>query len=200
MKYIQILLMLAMLVSFTGCASLMGHSFSCPSDIKQECLQARSDAKAAIESKGTKVGKEYNCSIVKRPGEKKFGKMWCWTDPRWPGNYIGGCCGRGRIELGCNPQTMGEVWYEVEKHEFGHYWLIPIDTISHNPLYKDCFVNWYDPKGRLFFMSSNIKDIEFTRELLKEECDKVKEGELIGFDFADENGETIHIDFVGTGK
>jgi hypothetical protein len=49
-------------------------------------------------------------------------------------------------------------------------------------------------------MSKNIKDIEFTRELLKEECNKVKEGELIGFDFVDENGKTIHVDFVGTGK
>jgi hypothetical protein len=190
--------MLAMLVSFTGCASLMGHSFSCPSDIKQECKQARSDAKAAIESKGTKVGKEYNCSIVKHLGEKKFGKMWCWTDPRWPGSYIGGCCGRGRIELGCNPQTMGEVWYEAEKHEFGHYWLIPIDTISHNPLYKDCFINWNDPRRRFFFTDN--KNIEPISGLLKEECGRTKEGELVGFDFIGNKGETLHVDFVGTGK
>ena len=199
MKYIQILFMLSMLVSFTDYTSLMGNSFSCPSDIKEECKQARSDAKAAIESKGTKLGKDHNCSIVKHCGVKKIGKMWCWTDPRWPGNYIGGSCSGGRIELGCNPDTMGEVWYEAEKHEFGHYWLMPTDTIAHNPLYKDCFINWNDPRRRFFF-TDNTKEVEPASVLIKEECGKTKEGDLIGFDFIGNKGEALHIDFVGTGK
>ena len=153
MKYTSILVIMVMLsmlvslVSFTGCVSLMGESFSCPSDIKEECKQARSDAKAAIESKGTKLGKEHNCSIVKHCGVKKIGKMWCWTDPRWPGNYIGGSCSGGRIELGCNPDTMGEVWYEAEKHEFGHYWLMYYSTKQERVYSIDA--TWYPDRTQI---------------------------------------------------
>lgn len=192
------LLMLCMMVSFTGCASIFGPSFRCPSDIKAECKQAQGDAKGAIESKGTKVGKEYSCSISKHVGEKKIGNMWVWQDPRWPGQYIGGMCSGSKIEFGCNPENMDDIWYEVEKHEFGHYWLIPIDTLGHNPLYRDCFINWNDPRRKIFFMSEDAKDIKLTTEFLKEECKTVKEGELRGFDFFDKDNKVLHVDFVGT--
>ena len=191
--------MLCLMISFTGCASIFGTSFNCPSDIKAECKQARSDAKEAIEGKGTKVGDEYSCNISKHAGEKKVGKMWVWQDPRWPGQYIGGMCSGSKIEFGCDPNTMGDIWYEVEKHEFGHYWLIPIDAMGHNPLYRDCFVNWNDPRKRFFFLTKNSKQMELTRSLLKEEIKAVKEGDLIGYDFFDKDNNVLHVDFVGTG-
>ena len=199
MKYIKTLIMISGLLLFTGCVSLFGPTFDFPSDIKDECNQAKNESKWAIESKGTNVGKENSCSVKKHPGEKRFGKMWAWMDPYWK-QYVGGLCDGPHIEVGCNPETMGEVLYDVEKHEFAHYWLIPLGDWGHNVLYKDCFMNWRDPSKRRFFMPNTAKGLDFARSFLKEECNKVKEGELIGFDFVDKKGNTTHVDFAGTGK
>jgi len=187
----------------SGCVSIFGPTFSAPSDIKGECKQAQGEAKAAIEGKGTKLGKEHSVTVNKHPGEKKFGAMWCWMDPYWK-QYVGGLCygpSGTPIELGCNPQTGGEVYYEVTKHEFGHYWLMPKGDYGHDPLYKGCFINWYDPKRKMIFLRGDEKEANVQdRDIVREECSKVKEGELVGFNVCDKEGNVVHYDFVGTGK
>jgi len=205
MRYINTLVMVVIMGSLTGCVSIFGPTFSAPSDIKAECKRAQAEAKSAIESKGTKLGKEHSVLVKKHLGEKKFGQMWAWMDSYWK-QYVGGLCygpSGTPIEVGCNPQTLGEVWYEVEKHEFGHYWLLPIGSDGHDPLYQDCFFNWHDPKSKkILFVYSGEKEADVeSKKIVDDELAGVKEGELVGFDFYNVMGDIIfHIDFVGTGK
>ena len=193
MKYMVVI---AAMVFLTGCSSIFGPKLNFPSDLNGECKQAMAEAKFVITSKGKSVADEHNVTVRKHPGEKKFGEMWGWFDAYW-NQYVGGLCDGSTIEVGCNPETMGEVMYEVEKHEFAHYWLIPTGDWGHDPLYKNDFINWRDATRKYILVS---KDPAVAKQIVKEECAKVKEGELVGFDMADSTGKFWHIDFIGSGK
>ena len=187
-------MIVAMLVAMlTGCASV---NFDFPSDIKDECYGAKNESKAKIENRGTKLGKDHSCIVTKHPGDKRIGGMWCWYSEAW-GQYVGGTCtGGSRIEVGCNPETMGEVMYAVEEHEFAHYWLVPTGDNGHDPLYRQDFYNWYEPRGKMLMAS---KDMVSTKKLLAEEISKVKAGEWVGMSGVDTNGVSYNIDFVKDG-
>lgn len=191
--------LLSILIIFFGCSTSHGPNFSFPDDLKDECNRAKTESRSCIESKGTKLGKERSCEVKKHLGEKKFGNMWCWMDSYWK-QYIGGICSGSHIEVGCNPKTMGEVLYDVEKHEFGHYWLITVNDWGHNSIYKGCFINWRDPSKKFLFVCEDKQYMEKAIETIKQECAMAKEGELVGFNVVDKNGEMWHIDFAGTGK
>ena len=185
---------LVFLLAF-GCSTTHGPEYHFPSDISAECYQAMGDAKACIESKGTALTVANDCTLAKHPGERKFDLMWCWWDPGW-NQYVGGLCWGNRIEVGCNPETMGEVWYEVEKHEFGHYWLMPIPgETGHDPLYRSCFYNWFDPSAKVFFEAGTERSA-YAVDKVRTLCDQAKEGEWVGVSGVDRNGRRYSIDFV----
>lgn len=174
--------------------SCMGPRYNFPADIKDECYGAKNEAKAKIQGRGTKLGEEHGGSVTKHPGEKKINGMWCWMSPEW-GQYVGGLCwGGSRIEVGCNPQTMGEVMYAVEEHEFAHWYLIPIGSNGHDPLYRQDFFNWVEPRGKTLVVA--LQDVASAKVLLKAEIAGMKSGEWVSLNGRDTNGVPYHIDFV----
>ena len=178
----------------SACVTNVVVNYDFPSDISNEVYYAKNQAKEAIESKGTELKPVWDCKLTKHPGEKKFGQMWCWMSPELK-QYVGGLCWGKRIEVGCNPQTGGEVWYEVEKHEFGHYWLMSnYHDWGHNAKYSDCFMNWRDLRDQVFFASDATQEQKV--KMLKVVTESRNEGEWVSVNGIDTNGVWYHIDFV----
>jgi len=128
---------------FTSCAILHNPGFQYPSDIKEDCINARLESKEKIESKGTTLKNINRANVGKKIGEKRINGLWCWYDPKVNG-YVGGYCTGTTIVVGCNPNNPSEVSYDVLLHEFGHYWLLGIGVSEHDQLYKYEFIYWHD--------------------------------------------------------
>lgn len=105
-----------------GCATNKSNRLMFPDDIAPMCHRAMAQAKADIEACGTPLKFRSGIAVVKMLGEKKIDGKWAYHDPQSGrlvyAQYVG-----WRIEVGCNPVTLGEVDYGCLHHEFGHYWL-----------------------------------------------------------------------------
>jgi len=183
-----------------GCVT--GHNFSFPSDISPMCYGERNAAHDCIVSLGVDLKTKDGCTLARHPGERKFGSMWCWQSPEWQGMWVGGLCWGTRIEVGCHPQTGGEIMTEVVRHEFGHYWLITnYSDYRHDAKYSTCFYNWCDPRlplvtGGIIVFDIGAKDAASTKAAIRTLYDSVAKGTWLSVVEKDGGRFVRHIDFV----
>lgn len=189
---------ISLLVLLTGCIFPSKHDdkivFKYPPDIAVMCGQALESAKQAIQSTGTQLKlKGFGCEVIKKPGEKKFGNMWCWYSKEW-NFYVGGLCWGTKIEIGCDPVTGSGVLFNVLKHEFGHYWLYSnFGDMTHNNKYTNVFDNWKMKTKSFKLSSSNNQDI---KEMMKVASKDMTSGEWFSIEGVDSNNVQFHIDGV----
>jgi hypothetical protein len=195
MKLVIVGLILALcLTQLSGCDNKVEYDF--PSDIKGLCNQARDDAKHCIQSKGQSLDENWSCAVVKnmRCDRKASSGYWCWYDPSWK-MYVGGLAYPKRLEVGCNPQTGGEVHSGVLKHEFGHHWLMSNNVSDKHPSqFKDCFMNWNEPRTKFF--TSTPQSFRAIQKQAQEVYADGEEGDWISISGFDENNQPFQIDFV----
>jgi len=110
-----------------------------PAGLETMCQQQMTRAKLAIERCGSPLVKKGGVHVSLHKGTQKINGMWCWELS--PGYWIAGVItGSADIEVGCHPQTFGEVSAGVVYHEMGHYWLGTNYSIhGHDPKYDPAF-------------------------------------------------------------
>lgn len=174
------------LISLVGCQSSGSSkkvSFKYPNDIHAICEKGRHDAKACIESKGTKLSYKKNLVLEKKPGTRKVGGEWVWKEPSLGNREVAGLTwDKGShylCQVACNPKTMNEVSSGVTKHEHGHYFLMSnFKNNTHDPMYKSCFLRWYDIKGmQLQCLSTEINGQQVVIDYFIEDTNNVQNSE-----------------------
>ena len=84
----------------------------------------------------------------------------------------------------------------VEKHEFGHHWLVGcLNQGGHPSLYRDCFHNWREPRFSYRFTRA-VPPPANARAMVRTVYRTMKIGEVLSIDYIDEDGKTVHIDFI----
>lgn len=164
----KIIISFLSVILLTSCIKLGNRdkvSQDYPSDIRDMCIAERNNAFTCMQSKGFNTPNgNVPVKVVKIKGTKQIGGWWCWQSPEWNGLWVGGLtrsqAGYIQVEIGCNPNTMGDVNSIALKHEFGHYWCITTGEYTHIPIYKSCFYNWNDPvKIKTFTFTNNTEQI-----------------------------------------
>lgn len=144
---------LILLVLLSGCSTGGKHNnpkYTYPDSVSPIFQKAKDSSKECIESKGVKLKETdfpYVIEVIK--GEKKIQGIWCFRSEKWGNQYVAGLTfkegNRYRSLIPSNPQTGGEINFNVLKHEFAHFWLMSNkNDYKHDPKFKSCFYNWYE--------------------------------------------------------
>jgi len=138
------IIILSLVVMMTGCYSIFKGKpkRTFPPDISGICWAALDQSKAHIEDCGTQLRATHNLTVRKVNGTKKVKGTWAWFYDGWGGIYVYGLCYGTAIEIGCNPQTGGEVSFNVLHHECGHYWLMTNTRERGHPEKYDKHFGW----------------------------------------------------------
>ena len=185
-----------------GCITLFGgerHKFKFPGDIRDMCYAARTDARAAIQAKGTKLSTKSGCKVIKVPGIRKIAGKWAWERPEYPGHWIAGLCTGPEIQVGCHPHTGGEVNNGTLTHEFGHHWLITnYSNYTHDPRYDRQFENWAGSRGRSGRTIMGLPGPDLSIRL-RAAIEATDHGMFVTLRTVDDAGRTLVIDFIVPG-
>ena len=121
-------------------------TFKYPADIKDMCTEIYATTCAQMVAHGANLPNNASWEVRKHKGEVKIGDSWYWSSEYWPDIWVGGLCWGNMTEVGCNPNTMGEVSYGTVFHETGHYWLMNNGgSRRHLAQYKPVFgASWDD--------------------------------------------------------
>ena len=138
---------------FSGCAIFGGSNgieYDYPSDIKNQCVACREDAKRRITAVDKKEPKsKKGCTVRKVTSQQVVYGMDCFWSSDWK-LWVCGTCGKGGkgclIQIAANRVT-GTVNSGVLVHESAHYFLIDVYNEWMHPVrYAKQFFNWREPR------------------------------------------------------
>lgn len=178
-KFVSLLVLSGLILS--GCIT-MSLTFKYPQDIKADCIRAKAEAKASIESKGKKLRERKSLNVEKVAGQKVFSGYWAFWSEDWK-QYVCGLCesssSKINIKVASDPKT-GKINFNVLKHENAHYWLISnYNDYWHNPVYSSLFFNWVNATTKAIVTNKegNIVIIDIPPD--RNESIKIKELKVI---------------------